>query len=137
MSYNNTESIVNHQNFAKLIDVKCAKGYRRLRFNVYVNQMKTLDKFCLKLIDGQVKSRIGVCFGDASYNPDMKGSRKGPRRLWLLDRLKRVHHLDCVDIWEFNTSKMCSKCHHYKPLVDCKTALNPYSVRSCTNCQTI
>ena len=51
-----------------------------------------------------------VTFEDASFNNASKGHAPAPRRLVLRNRLiNRGFHV--VDVGEYNTSQVCSKCH--------------------------
>lgn len=130
-------SILESPNFKALLDLKCTRKYKRLRFNVDIKKKATLDGFCLKLIGDAAPQDLFVCFGDASYNPHLRGVQSSPRRQWLARRLKVNHGVTVVDVWEFNTSQICSKCEAPQKLADCKTASNSYKVRTCLGCQTI
>jgi hypothetical protein len=45
----------------------------------------------------------------------------------------RRYNVTVVDIWEFNTSQVCSKCHYHLGVEDLKCAAQPHFVRRCLN----
>ena len=122
----------------RLINLKCSRPVKKLRWRVYIHKYQTLDAFCKKLLDGiQDKSQVAVCFGDASFRHNSKGHPTSPRRLWVKKRLERIHGIACIDIWEFNTSQVCSKCLAPWKLEACTTAENDHYVRRCNSCSTL
>ena len=121
-----------------LIRMKNQRKVKKLRWRCFIHKYKTLDSFCQKLLKHVYnKSQVAVCFGDASFNHASKGSPPSPRRLWLKKRLEKNHNVTCIDIWEFNTSQICSNCHNPEKMEGCTTARNPHYVRRCQSCRTL
>jgi hypothetical protein len=89
-----------------------------------------------------------IAFGDASFNHASKGYPPAPRRLVLRNLLVRLG-VHVLDIDEYNSSQVCSKCHRPMKLIDAggtisqeldQKAVNvteKYFVRRCYSCRTI
>ena len=82
------------------------RKYKKLRFNTSILRKKTIDSVCKKISQG--KSSTTVAFGDASVNHGGRGLM-GPMK--EIRRRLETHHCVVIDVDEFRTSKLCSKCH--------------------------
>ncbi len=117
------------------------------RWRSYIHKQKTLDNFCKQLIDGQ-KANTLFAYGDASFNHNSKGYAPSLKGNWIKHHLQKVHNCNLVMIREYNTSQVCSACHHNEKLVgvgslrDTKRfdfphstpPVKPHFVRRCTHC---
>lgn len=125
----------------KIIDLKCSKKWKKMKLDSYIMKKKTLDNSIKKMIEksGGDKNSLVIGFGDASFNHASKGHAACPRRLWAVDRMKKIHGLKVLSVSEFNTSRVCHNCHSLDGLDDCEDAHSPHFVRQCLNtvCQTI
>jgi len=90
------------------------KPFRKLKFTTYIFKQKTMNKLCQEITgkkhrnDTSIKALIG--FGDWSAQKDsiIKGHARGP-----VVALKRELKKWCkvISINEYNTSKLCCRCH--------------------------
>ncbi len=117
------------------------------RWRSYIHKQKTLDKFCNELIDGQ-KANTLFAYGDASFNHNSKGYAPSLKGNWIRHQLQKVHGCNLVMIREYNTSQVCSACHHNEKLVSVGSLrdtkrfdfplsappVKPHFVRRCTHC---
>jgi len=118
-----------------IVRVRCGRSWKKAAFDAYVMRKKVLDAAIKELVAsaGCPKSQLLVAFGDASFSHTSPGHAPSPRRRWVVERMRRVHHLDVLDIWEFNTSKVCSRCHAPRELEPIPTANSPYFAKRCTD----
>jgi Putative transposase DNA-binding domain len=129
--------------FNQILNLKMKKKWRKLNLDSYLMKKKTLDSTIKQIIyeTGVEKSNIIVGFGDASFSHTSKGYAASPRRKWVTERMKRIHGLNVIPIWEFNTSRVCANCHSLNGLVDMRGQhiSKPHFVRRCANieCGTI
>ena len=130
--------------------VNASRQAKHLRWRVYIHRMKTLDDIC-KSIAGENPNNTIVAYGSGKFNPSSRGYKPSPTRdSYIKNRLKYVHRVTVLPIWEFNTSQICSKC--LAPIKLCGVAThqdpfmtpahiidNHHFVRRCTNhlCRTI
>ena len=96
--------------YAKVLDIHHHRREKLLRWKVNIHKKKTLDAACKAIIGDTPKDKLVVAFGDASWTTNLRGSRPGPRRKWVSERLRRVHGVRVVDVNEYNTSQVCSGC---------------------------
>jgi len=130
--------------FALRLSRKCKK----LRWKVYIHQQKTLDHFADEILrDLPADKHAVIAFGDGKFNRSSKGYVPSPHQKKLVDLLRRAkqraswrrYNVTVLDIWEFNSSQVCSNCHYHRGVKDCSWACKPHFVRRCLNpsCRTI
>ena len=123
-----------------MFSLRGSRKCRKLRWKAYIHQKKTLAKFAAEILDGLPTDRVTVvAFGDASFNHASPGHAPTPHTRHLRDLLRRnkerlrwpQYRVHVVDIWEFNTSKVCSKCHATRRLRELKGVTQDHFVRRC------
>ena len=128
--------------FALRLSDKCKK----LRWKVYIHQQKTFERFCREMLsDLPPDKHTVIAFGDGKFPTSSRGYAATPRSKKLIETLRRLkqrarwrrYNITVLDIWEFNTSQVCSKCHHDEALKDLRGATKPHFVRRCQSCRTI
>src|SRR6185369_1213882 len=83
--------------------------WKRLRWKAYIEKQKALHKFCKRLTENTM-----IAFGDAKFSSVSTGNAPGPMRLFR-KALKRGRYAKAVvSIYEYRTSKVCSRSNHYK-----------------------
>jgi hypothetical protein len=124
--------------FALRLSHKCKKT----RWKAFIHQQKALCRYVREILSDLPKDKHTiVAFGDGKFNPTSKGYAATPRTKRLLELLRRAkqraswrrYNITVIDIWEFNTSQVCSKCHCHLPVKDVKHAVQPHFVRRCQN----
>jgi hypothetical protein len=137
-------------NMTKMFSLRLGRSCKKLRWRTYIHQKKTLARFVKEILaDIPPERGVIIGFGDASFNSSSAGHPSSPRT----DELKRLlvrakekarwrrYNVAVVDIWEFNTSKVCSKCHALRRLKGLKrvSVSKKHFVRSCQEptCRTI
>lgn len=139
----------NSSHMQVLFGLECARSTRHKRWKSYMHRQITLDNFCKDLLLGQPENTV-VAYGDASFCHNTKGHAPSLKGNWIKHRLEKVHNGNVLMIKEYNTSQVCSKCHHDEKLVglgskrdprrrDPKTnkvqvAVQKHFVRRCTHC---
>jgi len=94
----------------RLYDHYLTEIYRKLKFNRYTNTRKSEDKMMKKIEEIYGKPEdVLVIFGDYSKKGTNKGSQ--PAITKRMRRLFREHKYELYLINEYNTSKICNKCH--------------------------
>jgi hypothetical protein len=127
----------------KVVELKQSKKCRKLRWKVYMHTQKTLSRFCSDRLGGMDETKHTViAYGDGKFNTNSKGHAPLPRNDKLLEllrkhkhraKMKRLYNVTVLNIWEFNTSQVCSTCHSFDGLDGCETATNSHFVRRCQN----
>lgn len=128
-----------------LVEFHGRKKYLKLRWNASVMRKKAIDRVC-KEISGDDPGTT-VAFGDASVS----GGRglKGPVK--EIKRRLSTHHCRVVDVDEFRTSLICSKCSHRVEEMEVSRRkvfqisemvvdrIKPHALRVCSNplCRTV
>jgi transposase len=110
------------------------KPFRKLKFTTYIFKQKTMNELCKQItkksnINDNKKVLIG--FGNWSSQKDsiIRGHRRGPV-VGLKRELKKWCKLVLVD--EYNTSKLCCKCHTKTEKISYNN-IKINSVLRCTN----
>jgi len=129
-----------------LFELELYHRTRKKRWRSYIHKQKTLDQFCLSMIDGQKENTI-FAYGDASYCHNNKGYAPSLKGNWIKHRLEKVHNAHLLMTREYNTSQVCSSCQHDRKLVSLGSKYDPrqfdftrsrpaqkHFVRRCTNC---
>jgi hypothetical protein len=106
---------------------------------------RTTDQTCKSMLGDDSSSTI-IAYRGGKFNPSSPGYKLSPTRLsyFANDHLKKIHNATILNIWEFNTSQICSKCHATVKLFGVATQQDPfmtptdivqhnYFVRRCTN----
>ena len=144
-SYEQTGCLTNYlkyvfQNgkFDKMLDLRCSRHYKKLRWRCYIHNKLTINRFCEEMLTETVAEKTIVCFGDASFRHNSKGHASSPKQERFVKRLRQLK-ANVYMTNEYNTSQICSKCMKGQRLEDCKTSTNSHYVRRCTNktCRTI
>jgi hypothetical protein len=126
-----------------IVDMNCTRKIKHMRWKVYIHRMKTIDQTC-KSILGNDPSHTIIAFGAGKFNPTSRGYKSSPTSSsYLVNRLKTVHHATVLNIWEFNTSQVCSNCRYplkltgvgdnQDPWMTDVDIPKPHFVRRCTN----
>lgn len=102
-------------------------------FRFVTNEKKCIDRSIKEMISKSGSASPLVGFGNASFKQASKGHASSPRRLWAVNRMKQVHGLHVMSINEFNTSRLCNKCHSLDGLSSFAGASNKHFVRQCNN----
>lgn len=122
-----------------------SKRHRQQKWGVYIKKQKAIDYMCKKVTGGRAKTEVTVAFGSAR-GPHMKGTLPAPVKLLHKALQQRAV---VVNVDEFRTSVICSKCNHRDMLgVKCseglaiqkgRTRFPLYDVRACQNpsCRTV
>lgn len=119
------EYLVNNQEKMELLfELESESRTRHKRWRSYIHKQKTLDSFCNQLIDGQKENTI-FSYGDASFCHNSKGYDSSLKGNWIKHRLQKVHKCNLIMMREFNTSQVCSACHHDKKLVAVGSSRDP------------
>jgi hypothetical protein len=135
---------------SRVFAVTNSRQAKHLRWRVHIHRMKTLDQVCRAIAGDNPRNTI-VGYGSGSFNPSSPGHKPTPTRdRYIKNRLKYVHRLTVLDVWEFNTSQICSCCFAPVKLCGVATRQDPFMtpaniitnhhfVRRCTNprCRTI
>lgn len=127
--------------FTHLFDLKCSHRYKKLRWSSYMHNQKTVRKFCEELIADNDRSKTVICFGDASFSHNLKGTATSPKQ----ERFKKCFRLigcNVYDTPEYNSSQVCTNClkpQRLEPGCKSKKVIEKHFVRSCIEktCQTI
>ena len=94
---------------------------------------------------GDDSSNTIIAYGAGKFNASSPGYKSSPTRSsYFANRLKKVHNATVLNIWEFNTSQICSKCQAPVKLCGVATQQDPFMtpanivqkhhfVRRCTN----
>lgn len=84
--------------------------YAKMNFDKYIKTQKTMDKYVNGIV-GQKKSLIFI--GSASFSPSspIKGHVKCPGSQRLKKYFKKKKDCVVIDVDEYNTSRVCGKCH--------------------------
>lgn len=90
------------------LDFYGSRRHRQQRWGVYIKKQKAVEYMCNKVTNGRDKADVTVAFGSAR-GPHMKGTLPAPVKL-LHKALQK--HAVVVNIDEFRTSVVCSKCNH-------------------------
>ncbi|KAJ2697629.1 hypothetical protein H4218_003838 [Coemansia sp. IMI 209128] len=124
------------------------------RWSMYKQQQAVIAHICHYLTEGLDCERATLCFGDATFNTSSRGHMASPSSMrQFVDYLRR-DGWHVITVWEFNTSQVCSRCHHelksgefpYRlcnvgSFADghafCHRPTNNHSVKRCTRCRTI
>ena len=85
-----------------------SKRHRQQKWGVYIRTQKAIQYMCKKITGGRDKTEVTVAFGSAR-GPHMKGTLPAPVKLLHKALQSRAA---VVDIDEFRTSVVCSKCNH-------------------------
>jgi hypothetical protein len=125
---------------------------RHKRWKSQIHKPKTLDRFCLKLLDDQ-KDKTIISYGDASFCHNSRGHQSSLRGNWLFHRLQKIHGARVRYTKEYNTSQVCTRCYQPQKLVGLGTKRDPegrrgggaatltvgskHFVRKCVFCLTI
>ena len=112
-----------------------------------MHKYKTLDAYCKKLYTAENKANTVVAYGDASFCHTSKGHPSSLKGNWIKHRLEKVHGIHVLMTKEYNSSQVCSACHHDRKLVGLGSKRDPtyflynyagisskHFVRRCTNC---
>lgn len=116
--YGYTQTII--RNYDKLWQHYTEKKRRRWDFTVFSRKQKVFSTFFKKFQNGD-KTPVTVAYGAASFGCNGKGELSVPVKNIANECTKRfqTHFVD-----EYNTTKMCSDCHHkthevgYKKRID-------------------
>lgn len=84
------------------------KRLRQQKWGVYIQKQRALEYICKKVTGGHDKANVTVAFGSAR-GPHMKGCLPAPVKLLHKALQQRA---TVVDVDEFRTSVICSKCNH-------------------------
>jgi hypothetical protein len=131
-----------------IFGLRLSRKCKKLRWKVHIHQQKTLDRFADEILrDLPPDKHTVIAFGDGKFNRSSKGYVPSPHQKKLVDLLRRAkqraswrrYNVTVLDIWEFNTSQVCSKCHCHRGVKDCAWTSKPHFVRRCLNpsCRTI
>lgn len=122
-----------------------SKRHRQQKWAIYIKKQKAVEYMCKKVTAGHGKTDVTVAFGSAR-GPHMKGISPAPVK--LLHKALQSRAV-VVNIDEFRTSVICSKCNHRDMVgVKCSRGLATkkgrgrfplYDVQSCQNpsCRTV
>ena len=83
------------------------KRLRQQKWGVYIRKQRAVEFMCKKVTGGRDKASVTVAFGSAR-GPHMKGCLPAPVK--LLHKALQQRAI-VVDIDEFRTSMICSKCN--------------------------
>ena len=78
----------------------------KLRWKTHITKFKALDHLCRQLSQGS--SQTVVAFGAAGFSSSSRGHAPGPVKA-IRERLRQ--HCRVVDVDEYLSSQVCSKCH--------------------------
>ncbi|KAJ2006441.1 hypothetical protein GGI06_005389 [Coemansia sp. S85] len=123
------------------------------RWSTYKQQQAVIAHICHCLTEGLDRKRATLCFCDATFNTSTRGHMASPSMRQLVDYLRR-DGWRVITVWEFNTSQVCSRCHHELKFGEfpyrlcnvgsptdghafCHKPTNNHSVKRCTRCWTI
>ena len=114
-----------------LWEKKTEKKRSREDFRVYCLKHKTLDKF-FQTMNGAEKPVIA--YGAAKFNPSGKHELSAPTT-FVSKRCSKFFRVTMID--EYNTTKICNKCHERLHIVKTINALEVRGLRWCssTNCR--
>lgn len=98
--------VLQHRNV--FLNFHGSKRHRQHNWGVYIRKQKAVEHMCKKVTGGRDKAEVTVAFGSAR-GPHMKGTLTAPVKL-LHKALHR--YATVVNIDEFRTSVVCSKCNH-------------------------
>ena len=128
-------------------DLECRRSTRHKRWRSYIHKYKTLDAYCSRLYNQENKHNTVVAYGDASFCHTSKGHVASLKGNWIKHRLEKVHGIHVLMTKEYNSSQVCSACHHDKKLTGLGSKRDPtyhlynyahvsrkHFVRRCTNC---
>jgi putative transposase-like DNA-binding protein len=144
----NVSYLFNSKRMVALYDLRGSKKCRKLRWKAYIHQKKTLSRFAAEILSDLPTDKVTVIgFGDSSFNHASKGHAPTPGSRQLRHLLRHSKEkwrwpkwkTHVLDIWEFNTSKVCSQCHATRRLGEEKGVTEKHFVRRCEepSCQAI
>jgi hypothetical protein len=128
----------------QIFNINSTRKTKHMRWKVYMHRLKTIDQTCKSML-GDDPSNTIIAYGGGKFNPSSPGYKPSPTRSsYFANRLKKVHNATVLNIWEFNTSQICSKCHAPVKLCGVATQQDPFMtpanivqthhfVRRCTN----
>lgn len=119
------------QRFKDRLAMVTSRKYKKLRWKVYIENQKTVQRFCKEIVADSVPEHLIVFFGDAKFNHALKGTASSPKQARFVKQLRNMK-VNVYMVNEFNTSLVCNECKSERRLVDCNTANKPYTVRRCT-----
>ena len=127
-----TASIYTYQNhlFDNLYHLHCLLDfygkpqYRRLCFDQYCRKKKAMYKICERITNGN--KRTLVAFGNAGFSSTSRGFAPGPVKEFREELRK---HCKVIEVDEFRTSQLCSKCSHFLTFVRAQNGNPIWSVK--------
>ncbi|KAJ2338430.1 hypothetical protein GGH91_004811, partial [Coemansia sp. RSA 2671] len=97
--------------FRKHISLNLDIHTRIDRWSTYKQQQAAIAHICHCLTEGLDRERATLCFGSATFSTSSRGHMASPSMRQLVDYL-RQDGWHVITVWEFNTSQVCSRCHH-------------------------
>ena len=95
--------------YVELYAFSATKGFLNRRFKAYTKKQKALVKIGKKLLGGTPGDHVVVGYGDWSQQDGFgRGHQKAPVKMFRKALARQVRAV--VDVDEYHTSKMCSKC---------------------------
>jgi hypothetical protein len=128
----------------QIFNINSTRKTKHMRWKVYMHRLKTIDQTCKSML-GDDPSNTIIAYGAGKFNASSPGYKPSPTRSsYFANRLKKVHNATVLNIWEFNTSQICSKCQAPVKLCGVATQQDPFMtpanivqkhhfVRRCTN----
>jgi len=110
----------------QIFNINSTRKTKHMRWKVYMHRLKTIDQTCKSML-GDDPSNTIIAYGGGKFNPSSPGYKPSPTRSsYFANRLKKVHNATVLNIWEFNTSQICSKCHAPVKLCGVATQQDPF-----------
>ena len=109
-------------NFQKIWGgARISKKWRRGKFRVYCLKRKTLDSFVNRVV-GDTTRPFHVAFGAAKFAATGKGEHYASPSSTVGKLIQeKAGHKNFTAVDEWNTSKVCHRCHEPLTLVGCST----------------
>jgi hypothetical protein len=96
-----------YNNLQTFSDFYFKTRHKRITMNTYIKRKKAMAKK-VQSIAGKVKKTTAIAIGNPTFNHASKPYASAPT-IGIVKALRRHHRVFLID--EYNTSKLCSKCH--------------------------